>query len=132
VSCVALAIASFALGFAIATSFAAWIHRIVTDRRQNPRGDDDVHAEWRSRHDFAEFAEALDVSTLAIMAVHQPTSESVLVLYSPDVEHDPRTIFKATLRRGVDGVLFVSEPPHELRGLWEDVRTRLEREFGDD
>lgn len=90
-----------------------------------------ARAEWRGRSDFAEIAEALDVPTTAIMAAHAPQSDSVLVLYSPDVENDETTIFRAMLRRSVDGTLFVVER-FELPGFWEQLRAEIERDFEPD
>lgn len=101
------------------------------EKRERERERERVRSEWHGRSDFSQFAEALDVPTTAIMAVHQPHGESVFVLYSPDVENEPTKIFKTTLRRGVDGVLFVARQPIELPGLWDEIVRRIESEgFG--
>lgn len=95
--------------------------------RRERRAAQKPRAEWRKRHDFAEFAEALNVSTNAIMAVHAPQSDSVLVLYSPDVEQDETKIFRATLRRSVDGTLFVVDR-YELPGFWQQLVRQMEND----
>jgi hypothetical protein len=65
-----------------------------------------ARAEWRGRAAFAEFAEALGVTTRDVMAVHGG-ADVVVVLYSTEHRADPRAtpVRWAKLRRDRAGVL---------------------------
>jgi hypothetical protein len=92
-----------------------------------------TESHWKRAADFAEIAEALAVPTTAIMAAMNPEADRVVVLYTPKVEEE--RVYRATLRRGLDGVLFLDSQPVEQVGMLEDMKAKLDahmREtFGD-
>jgi hypothetical protein len=97
--------------------------RIVGTTAEGKRVEADV--EWRRAYDFAEIAEALGVATTQIMAARNPQADDVLVLYTRD---ETTLIWQAMLRRGVDGVLFVSSQPEAKPGMWEQIVEQMERD----
>jgi hypothetical protein len=73
-------------------------------------------AEWHGRSDFAEYAEAVGVSTVEVMAAMETPGGSALVLYSPGVtaemdeeELAPVALHRAILRRDEDRLLALVE-----------------------
>jgi hypothetical protein len=86
---------------------------------------------WRGRADFAEIAEALDVTTEAIMAA-MPDGDEVFVLWTPkDSDPGDLTIVSGVLQRGTDGVLFLASGPQEQPGMWEEITSTVERRLKD-
>lgn len=69
-----------------------------------------TRAEWRSRQDFHEMAEALDIRTNQVLAAHwKPETQTWTVVWSEDYEGPVAdTPAKAsTLVRGTDEILVV-------------------------
>lgn len=88
-----------------------------------------IKVEWRKAVDFAEVAEALGVPTTAIMACQAPEGrDDICVLYAPEVIEHPEDIYAVWLKRGLDGVLFVSSESVQQVGLWERIVREMERE----
>lgn len=81
--------------------------------------------EWHNAPEFAEFAEALGVPTVAILAVHQPQAEKSLVLYTPDQAEE--TLASATVERGPDGILVVTSEPVLHPGLWQEIQANADK-----
>jgi hypothetical protein len=93
-----------------------------------------VPVEWKRRNDFAEVAEALSVSTDAIMAsVMIGNDEGWLALYTPEHAADPfdSIVHRALLARDADGVLRMAK--HATVGRAGDLLPEdlLPDEFGD-
>ena len=87
-------------------------------------------AKWVNAPDMAEVAETLGVQANAIMAASNPDTDTSVVLYSPDVEHDPERIFAAVLRRDRDGIFQLAGVPREQVGMWDTLKARLDEELG--
>jgi hypothetical protein len=86
-----------------------------------------MRTEWHGRADFAEFADALGVRTDQIAAAQANEAMPLVVLYAPD-DDEPTLLWSATLKRGVDRVLFVATPPEPRPGLWESIIEQVERD----
>jgi hypothetical protein len=77
--------------------------------------------QWKRATVFAEYAEALQVDTLSVMAV-SAQDDRFMVFYTPD---EPEQIWSATLARDPDGILRVVGVAHEEVGLWEQLKDSL-------
>lgn len=93
-------------------------------------------SEWRSGHEFAEFAEALGITTSQIMAAGSPAgTDRITVLYTAEAdEHgiDPdEPIIGAMLARDEDRILRVVGGPYITPALdWAGLQARIEAELG--
>lgn len=94
--------------------------------------------EIRSAPDFAEFAEALKIRTVQILAV-RGVGSSFTVIFTPEEDEDdldPETIvWAAIFARGEDGILVRQGELVMLDWDWnaiqEEVRTKLNEKFGE-
>jgi hypothetical protein len=64
-----------------------------------------MKAEWKSRADFAEFAEAIGVTTDMVIAVGpDPHSKTVTVVFYTPEKENLRNVWSAILVRDEDGI----------------------------
>ena len=90
-----------------------------------------TQAEWRGRSDFAEFAEAIGVSTDLIFTARGQRDGRIWVLYSPHYPEE-ETFWSVWLARGQDGILRMDSVPKEMPGLWEKFEKALEEGLPDE
>jgi hypothetical protein len=89
-----------------------------------------IKTEWHRAPDFAEIAEAIGVETTAIMGASDPRRTTVHVLYTPEPEQYPPTIYAITLKRDRDGILQRASVPVEQTGMWQKLTDDLNRKLG--
>lgn len=83
--------------------------------------DEPTRAEWRDRHHFAEFAEALGVDTDHVIAVRSVPKRTGLfvVMLSPDLVKAPKKVEAAYLQRDAVGILRESGRRRDVPDFWE-------------
>ena len=84
-----------------------------------------TRTEWTDRTAFAEIAEALNVPTDMIMAVHSDG----IVLWTDNADVDEEPIWYARVGRGADGVMVVG--PRTSTGTIGDFKARMDAAMRD-
>jgi hypothetical protein len=86
---------------------------------------DDYRAEWKTGSDFAEFAEALGITTAQIISAVKPKGDVWLVLFTPDPDPESRTVHSMALKRDDDGILRSCGEASLLPGFWDDLEKHM-------
>lgn len=77
-------------------------------------------AEWRNAPAFAEFAEALGINTVDVLAAWSDR-ETTFVLFTRDYAEADSFVLGAGMRRDEDGIYQVIVPEHETEFLVRDL-----------
>jgi hypothetical protein len=86
-----------------------------------------MSAQWLGRAEFAEFAEALGVSTdLIVGVVPVPTTIEVLFMQSEDADEDD--VFSMLLARDEDGIFRPLSQPVRRPGLIDALVEQLDED----
>jgi hypothetical protein len=92
--------------------------------------------EWKSRTDFAEYAEALAITTTQILSVMTgPDGTTIYVMFTQTTDPDEPDLWAAGFERDADGILRQTKATTVQRGalarMHEEMARRMYERFGE-